>query len=575
MNKLLTIIFLEIFCLSLSAQTPNWAWADSPGGTQSDAGYSIATDANGNVYVAGEFSSQNITFGTTTLTNNSPVNSVGPDIFLVKYDPYGNVLWAKSEGGIYGDQAIDICIDLNGNVYLTGLFNSPSITFGTTTLINVSDTSHSYLYDIFLVKYDASGNVLWAKSHGGEYMDVSSSITTDASGNVYLTGYFGSDSINFDTTTLINSSWIQHYDFFITKYNASGNVIWAKSEGGQRREYSGKILLDANENIYVLGAFTSPYLTIETTTLTNASQLNIPPYPFQPNSDIFIAKYNPMGNLLWATSAGGISDDYGSKMEIDPLGNVYVTGHFESDSISFGTSTLINDGLWVDNFIVKYNTVGQVLWAKSIDGEISIMPTSISIDASSNVYLTGSFYSDSISFGTNILTNAIGNGYSSDIFVVKYDSSDNVVWAKSVGGIDSETSYSIALDTSDNVYITGGFMSQNLSFGTTTLTNAGFESIFIAKLGTNYGMTVETRSENEIQIFPNPFSYSTTIQTDISVKNASITVYNITGQTVKETTNLSGNTFTLNRDNLPSGVYFVRLIENNIVLVSQKIVIVD
>ena len=156
MKKLYIITLLWAFSgLSTiaNAQAPAWQWAKSAGGASgSTNGQSISTDASGNVFVTGDFNVASITFGTTTLTRAG-----GADIFVVKYDASGNVLWAKSAGGTSSDYADGISTDASGNVLVTGSFASASITFGTTTLTNTL----SNFPDIFVVKYDASGNVLW------------------------------------------------------------------------------------------------------------------------------------------------------------------------------------------------------------------------------------------------------------------------------------------------------------------------------------------------------------------------------------------------------------------------------
>ena len=203
--------------------TGNVLWAKSAGGTGGDEGWSVSTDASGNVFATGVFSSPTITFGTTTLTNAGIAA-----IFIVKYDGAGNVLWAKSAGGIGGDGGYSVATDVAGNVFATGVFSSPTITFGTTTLTN---TSGGYA-DIFLVKYDGIGNVLWAKNAGGTVDDYGWSAATDVSGNVFVTGYFTSATITFGTTTLINNSFAGMEDIFLVKYDGAGNVLWAKSAGG-------------------------------------------------------------------------------------------------------------------------------------------------------------------------------------------------------------------------------------------------------------------------------------------------------------------------------------------------------
>src|SRR6187401_873044 len=128
-----------IFFLNSFSQTPAWLWAQSAGGTSSESGFSIATDANDNIYVTGVFQSTSITFGSITLTNNS-TNSY--DIFVVKYSSAGTVLWAYSGGGTGIDYGNSISTDGNGNVYVVGTFTS-SITFGSTILTTAGN------YDIF------------------------------------------------------------------------------------------------------------------------------------------------------------------------------------------------------------------------------------------------------------------------------------------------------------------------------------------------------------------------------------------------------------------------------------------
>ena len=139
-------------------------------------------DLNGNLYITGYFDSPLLIFGSTTLTNASQGQG---DIFVVKYNASGNVLWAKSAGGWYIDVGNGIAVDANGSSYITGMFNSPSITFGNTVL---TDSSGYFCgggqgcSDIFLVKYDSTGNVLWAQRAGGIDHDGGTGINLDANG---------------------------------------------------------------------------------------------------------------------------------------------------------------------------------------------------------------------------------------------------------------------------------------------------------------------------------------------------------------------------------------------------------
>ena len=180
--------------------------AKSSGSSISAVGFSLTAGSPGSVYVTGYFSSPTITFGTTTLTNASGNN----DLFLVKYDSSGSVLWAKRAGGNDQDYAYAVTTDQSGSVYLAGIFQSPTITFGGTVLANAG------MYNMFLVKYAADGSVLWAKSAGGSSADEATSVAADLSGSVYMTGYFGSPVLTFGATTLTTSAWPI---IFLAKYN--------------------------------------------------------------------------------------------------------------------------------------------------------------------------------------------------------------------------------------------------------------------------------------------------------------------------------------------------------------------
>jgi hypothetical protein len=123
-NKIYLLAMLLLNSLTILAQAPTWAWAKGAGNTGDDSGQSTATDAFGNVYVTGYFSSPSITFGSTTLINTGIAS-----IFIVKYDALGNVLWAKGVGSTGDDRGIGIATDAFGNIYVTGIFGSQTTIF--------------------------------------------------------------------------------------------------------------------------------------------------------------------------------------------------------------------------------------------------------------------------------------------------------------------------------------------------------------------------------------------------------------------------------------------------------------
>ena len=434
------------------AQPPYWNLAKSAGGNSNELGNSVAADTNGNILVTGYFSSSTITFGTTTL-----INAGSDDMFIVKYDGSGNVIWAKSAGGSADDIGYGVAVDGGGNSYVTGHYFG-SVTFGTTTLTNTGS------YDVFIVKYDATGNVVWAKNAGGSNYDYGYAIAVDGSGNSYVTGFFSSSVITFGTTTLTT---VGSADIFVVKYNASGNVVWAKNAGGNNWDQGKAIAIDGSGNTYLTGYFSSSSFTFGLTTLINAG-----------NDDIFVLKFDVAGNPVWAKSAGGSSSDQGKGIAVDSSGNSYVTGYFNSSSINFGATTFTNAGGY-DLFVIKYNSIGNVVWAKNAGGGGYDYSFAIAVDGSGNSQVAGYFYSPSIAFDTATLTNVGG----SDIFVVKYDTSGDVVWAKRAGNGGSENCIGIALDSNGNSYITGSFTSGAVIFGTITISTLGASDMLVARLG--------------------------------------------------------------------------------------------
>ncbi len=522
------IVVICFFCLYSNisnAQTPDWLWAKSEGGTSTEYSPSVAVDASGNAYFTGWFASPIIVFGDDTL-----MSAGSTDLFLAKYDPYGNVLWAICAGGTDDDKVLSIAVDAHGNTYLTGFFYSSTIIFSTDTLTNTGER------DIFLVKYDASGNVLWAKNEGGTGEDGGFSVAVDTSGNPFVAGWFVSPSITFGEYVLWNAG---SGDLFLTKYDTSGNVLWATSAGGTGGETAHSVVVDDSGNPYLTGRFTSPTLKFGSDTLTNAG-----------SADLFLAKYDANGNVLWATSAGGIDSDYALSIAVDGSGNSYLAGCFYSYTITFGTNTLTNTGK-TDLFLAKYDANGNVIWVISTVGTGSEAAYSVAVDPSGNSYLAGIFSSSTLTFGSYILTNT-GDF---DVFIAKYNTSGNVLWASSVAGALHDYATSVALDDLGNSYLTGYFFSPTLTFGSFILTNAGSFDVFIAKLETTITGINDVNSSLNVTVFPNPAFTTITIETPAP---SQLSILNLNGQELLKQTITEPKTV-IDISSLPNGVYFVRV----------------
>ncbi len=504
-------------------------------------------------------------FQSETLTFGSitlnNVNAPNQDLFLAKFNSAGVVIWALRAGGTQADYGLSLSIDPSGNIYLGGFFKSTSITFGGTTLSNPG----APFGDPFLAKFDTNGNVIWAKkSSNALSSDAIISVAADQAGDVYATGHFISDQITFGGITLTNTG-TETQELFIVKYSSSGTVLWAKSIGGSGDEIGNAVVVDKQGSVFLTGQFSSSSVLVGSTTLTNINS---------PNTDLFLAKYNSSGDVLWANRAGGLDSDYLLSLSADEDGNVYGAGYLKSASISFGSITLSNEGSpFGDSFLAKFDTNGQCLWAQTAsNSESSDAATNVTTDHLGNVYITGHFLSEIISFGATTLTNV--SAPAQDIYIAKYDGNGNPLWAASTGGDQNDVGNAVTCDAVGNVFLAGIFQSGEITFTSTTLTNSGFSTndLFLSKIGATVS-TTEGLLENSLTVYPNPFTDYIIVEMDQVVPHMTLTLTNLKGQIVFYKPDFSGIQLLIDRNNIPAGIYYLNVSKGTETLAVEKVVI--
>ncbi len=316
----------------------NLVWSRSIGSDARDCALSLALDTQGHVHITGFFNKK-VDFNPGTnpadtffLTAKSTSNNRS-SIFVLKLDTAGNFKWAKDMGasGNSANRGQSIAADMQGNVYVTGTFQGtvdmdpsplPADTF---TLRAMGGGSLIPGVDIFILKLDSAGKFDWAKSFANmDNNNFSWYVSVDHSGNVYTTGgFFG--KLDFDPG---NGAADTFYltpqagkDIFISKLNAAGDFVWAKSvpcKGGDDEGRS--IFTDAIGNVYLTGNFS------DTAYLINPGTDTIMMVPWGTDEDIFLAKLDAAGNFLWAQNPRGAGHDYGCDVITDRSGNVYVAG---------------------------------------------------------------------------------------------------------------------------------------------------------------------------------------------------------------------------------------------------------
>ncbi len=356
----------------------------------------------------------------------------------------------------------------------------------------------TYYTIVSLLIIPITSKAQWAKSVGGSGYDKSYSIAVDGSGNTYITGTF-EGTVDFDpgagTTTLTSGGYGV---IFFAKYDANGSLVWAKSVGENGNTTSYSITVDGSGNIYITGYFLgtvdfnpspNPADTLYLTENTGGS--------------IFFAKYNGSdGSLVWAKNlvATQYSFNEGRNITVKD-GDLYLTGRFRYTT-DFDPSPNLADTLYLNNsggdamFFAKYSSNdGSLVWAKSISGVVvaNIDSKKIHVDGTGNVYVVGSFRGTAdFDPSTNPADtlNLTSNGSESDIFFAKYNGNDgSLVWAKSIGGSNSDYGNDITIDGNSNIYITGTFKGTvdfDPGTGTADLISTNGD-IFFAKYNNNDG----------------------------------------------------------------------------------------
>jgi hypothetical protein len=301
-NKIFYVTYLFILINQCTnAQTPSWLWAKSAGGDSEDKSLSIASDNSGKLYVTGYSSSPTINFDSSIFLTNS-----GKNMFLAKYDESGNVIWAKGTTGNFANAGNSVATDNAGNIYVAGnffAFGGPTLTFDAITLTHPG---------MFLVKYDAAGNVIWAKDALNQGSNATA-VAVDNLGNIFVGGNLG-DTLIIGPDTLLASN----YHRFVAKFDTAGNPIWARGlETGGNTINVDEPFISADKfgNLYITGGFHNSICVIVTTVLVN-----------QGDDNIYLAKFNGSGNLLWAKRYGASGQDDATSVDTDTSGNIYITG---------------------------------------------------------------------------------------------------------------------------------------------------------------------------------------------------------------------------------------------------------
>lgn len=563
--KLTLIISTCLFSFVLLAQPLSLDWVKQMGGDRFDSGNLLKTDPLGNIYLAGGF--QDVAdfdpgSGVTNLTGQSVQDWV-PDAFIGKYDPDGNLIWVKGFTGTIRQGIQDIALDVSGNILAYGMFTG-TVQFGPDPLLTFSTPTN--IYQNFITKLDAGGNILWVKvfGHSSDPAGIGG-IGMDQYGNFAVTGIFTGTG-DFDpgmedlplTATGYSST-------FIAKFDPDGEILWALPVLDDSMSYGICLEVDPAGNIYASGAFIGTIDLDPGPGMSSATALG--------GIDTYLLKLDPDGNLLWGKHFGGTSPDQATTLDVSAEGNIYLTGVYADANTDLdpGPEEFIPPfNGWVDFYVMKLDQAGNFVWAKSVGGLEYDRVWSVLLDEEENLYVSGQFRVD-VDFDPGpetYMMSSLGSG-SDEGFMMRMDQSGNFIWAAQLRG---NMDYINAIDFSPDggIYATGNFGTTADFDPTAGIFNAqpfsGYPDVFLFKWTKAEDVGVTERLTNEdVLLFPNPFRESLTIRFANHSANASLKLFNNLGELILQQADISENEVLLNTKTLSSGAYVIELQDGNAV----------
>jgi hypothetical protein len=401
--------------------------------------------------------------------------------------------------------------------------------------------------DIFIAKFSPAGTHLWSKSFGEMSAELSTSIIADSLANVWITGVFA-DSVNFGGGMLSSAGGL---DIFVAKFDLTGAHLWSKRFGDPSEEWSSCIDTDGSGNAHITGSFDGS-VNFGGGALTSAG-----------NGDIFVAKFDPTGAHLWSNGFGDENYQWGNGVAVDGFGNVFLTGDFDG-TVSFGGAALVSAD-YNDIYLAKLNSLGVHVWSKGFGDSLMQSGMAVAVETSGNSSVTGMF-DGTVNFGGGPLTSA-----GDDIYVAMFNATGAHVWSKSFGDTLTQYTEAIAVDGTGSAIITGS-IEGTVDFGGGPLTSAGGPyDVFVAKFGppiVGISDPADTRGL-AVHSYPNPFNPVTTIIYSVPDDGvADLRVYDVEGRLVKTLVNQSrvAGVYEVSWDGrdrrgnfVGSGIYFVRL----------------
>lgn len=406
LRRLLALTIL-LATISHSSRAETIEWIRQIGTWQWDDSHAVSTDGLGNIFIAGY-----------TGANLGGPNAGLYDAYVSKFSDVGSLIWTRRFGTHDLDFARSVAVDSLGSVYVSG---------GTDGNLAASNAGNM---DAFVRKYDSNGTVVWTRQIGTPGDDLGRGSVLDRLGNIYIVG---------DTHGSLGGAKISNPDAFIFKLDSSGNTLWTRQFGTDNGAVANGIATDGHGNIYVAGGAGDGLGGI-----------------YSGAGGPFVAKYNELGDLLWARQIVTTDAAECESVSADNLGNVYITGGIEGSFVGSNAGDY-------DVYTTKFDADGHFLWTRQLGTSGKDISHAIHADNFGNVYVGGE------------IAGGIG-GSRSDAFLCKYDHAGNLFWLHQLGQPTTNVTYGVTSDGNGNIYFSGSTQ------GSIGGPKAGAEDAFLVKI---------------------------------------------------------------------------------------------
>lgn len=534
-NIYTTSVILFLFSIIASSQSPSWKWADAINGpTNEDEIDALASDQDANVYISGKYEdSLFINNYNDTLISNGMA-----DIMLMKYDSTGNLLWFKNFGGPGEDNAFDAVCDANGDLIVSGYFQQ-TVQFGSETLVSNGG------FDVFIVKFNPNGDVIWALQFGGTGDEGGNEVSIGPNNKIIASADSDGDFV-LDGTSYTNTG---NRDAYLITIESNGDVDWVRAVEGSGGVRSKSVAVDYWGNIFYGGDFFGVNEVIDENNIGHT--LN-----FVANQDAYLTRWNAQGELQWVKSWGGAGFEYCKGLACDSDGNVFASGPFEN-SVNFEGTTLVSDG-GIDFFLWKLDSNGNQIWLRQLSSPSDVLEGGELIEDGQDGVAFGMGMEDTFTIDDGSTTQQynLPAAGTYPIFL-QYDRDGNVEnvleVSSSLYGTSGEISRSGNYIFLDVIY-GGGITLGSQSFSTTPLVNKdGIVSCIYLP-----GLTLQNSEFDDTYtdvVYPNPFNNYINIESAIALQNW--TIYDASGKLVKRIYQTSRNQKVYIGD-LEPGVYILK-----------------